>query len=288
MLASGRRLGLLVASVTQVRQCFARTASTWQIAAGAVLERPAIIVRPFNALEMAYVDLLGELETEQSLLSDHELKVKEEEEQIRSRSGKPASGAPLRVKLTGDFVKEWTAELEAFRNKYPYKPSNLGLNDVNRHIDQALTLLVKQKLGPQEHWLFPQTNHVEGETLRQTAERAVKECFGGSVSTRSIGNAPIALHKYKYPKALQQQSGKEGVKVFFMKMLYNSGKPVLNEAFGSDMIWATHHEMLEHLPSALKKSVRKAFFVQPNIDFTKFLELIAEKGELRKRRLLND
>lgn len=70
--------GCLLRSTAYIRNSLDRSASSWQIMAGAILERPATLVVPFSPLQKAYLDMLTELEAEHSLLSDHELKALEE------------------------------------------------------------------------------------------------------------------------------------------------------------------------------------------------------------------
>ncbi|XP_022692351.1 39S ribosomal protein L46, mitochondrial-like isoform X3 [Varroa jacobsoni] len=167
MLASKQLLGCLLRSTAHIRNSLDRSASSWQIMAGAILERPATLVVPFSPLQKAYLDMLTELEAEHSLLSDHELKALEEKKAL-AKATKSAGAAATRIKLADDLVNEWKAELEAFKKRYHCKPqTDHKLDDINRHTDKALTLLVLQKIGDKEHWLFPIVDNKENETLRQ-------------------------------------------------------------------------------------------------------------------------
>lgn len=49
---------------------------------------------------------------------------------------------------------------------------------LNRKLDSNLMLLVKQKIGNQELWLLPQVEWQPGETMRNTAERAMAMFLG--------------------------------------------------------------------------------------------------------------
>jgi hypothetical protein len=51
--------------------------------------------------------------------------------------------------------------------------------------------------------------------LLQTAERALKPCIKPESMDQInfLGNAPIALYKYKYPHAVQESTGAVGAKV---------------------------------------------------------------------------
>lgn len=45
-----------------------------------------------------------------------------------------------------------------------------GLKSLDRALERALVLVVKQKLGSNEEWVFPQTPWQPGETLRQASQ----------------------------------------------------------------------------------------------------------------------
>jgi len=247
----------MLASKRIVHLLGVRRSSSWHLMAASVVERPAVLVRPMNPFEKVYANMLLDIETENSLLSDFELQEIEEKKAKDSSKGP----APLKVRLAEDTLKDWKAELDAFSKTYLNKPSTEAKpTDPKRHLDQALSFLVKQKIGNESHWNFPQIAHKEGETLRQTAERALQHCVGDGVEVRGMGNAPCAFYKYKFPKDVRESTGKEGAKVFFFKLQYRSGVPTLNKAMASEFIWATHDEMAEKLPKVVYKAVKPAFF----------------------------
>ena len=81
---------------------------------------------------------------------------------------------------------------------------------MKRRLRDKLVLLVKQKgsmlntgdggastsssSGGGESWAFPHARHAAGETVRQTAERALREAVG-VVDAFFIGNAPMAHYR---------------------------------------------------------------------------------------------
>jgi hypothetical protein len=70
---------------------------------------------------------------------------------------------------------------------------------MKRRLRDKLVLLVRQRdgvlcgggSGGKGAWAFPHVAHQEGETIRVTAERALREC-AGAVEAFFIGNAPMA------------------------------------------------------------------------------------------------
>lgn len=73
--------------------------------------------------------------------------------------------------LPGDFVSNMCCFL-ADADKSNDRTS------LSRKLDSNLMLLVKQKIGNQELWLLPQVEWQPGETLRNTAERAMATFLG--------------------------------------------------------------------------------------------------------------
>jgi len=65
---------------------------------------------------------------------------------------------------------------------------------MKRQLASKLVLLVKQQSvagSSSSGWTFPHARHESGETIRATAERALRECIGVS-QVYFIGNAPMA------------------------------------------------------------------------------------------------
>jgi len=263
--------------------CGIRHMSTWQVFGSAMLERKAVIVKKFTPFEKVYCDLLSQIEDENSLLSDFELRSREEK---RSREKKKEGGAQVKIQYAEDILAEWQQEAAQVKAKLQYSPVT-DSKSPERCLDQPVTLLVKQKLGKESHWIFPQTAHRGEETLRETAERALSDTIGQNPQILTLGNAPCAFYHYKYPQDVQKSTGFGGAKIFYFKVQYQKGQIDLNKEIGEDFMWANYEELMGTLPKQIMKAVKPAIFVPPSVDFTPFLDAIDEKKELERLNLVS-
>lgn len=113
---------------------------------------------------------------------------------------------------------------------------------VNRKLDQKLHLVVKQKLGGTEPWLFPMALHQEGQTMREAAEAALLMRCGDKIHAPVFGNAPIGFYKYKFPKNVDMPNGSIGAKLFFYKAQFQNGEISKGQSV-CDYLWLTSAEM---------------------------------------------
>lgn len=109
---------------------------------------------------------------------------------------------------------------------------------VDRKLDDTLMFLCEHKLGEENTLLLPQGKWIEGETLRQTAERIAKEKCGSNMRLHFYGNAPIGFYKYKYP--VNERKVSVGAKVFFFRAIYKTGE-VADQKDKS--LWITDSEL---------------------------------------------
>jgi hypothetical protein len=84
---------------------------------------------------------------------------------------------------------------------------NKNLKSANRALDQTLFLLLKQKSG---EWGFPTVDCLAKESLRDAAERGVKEYFNESLQVYFTGIAPLAHYEAEGEK-LENEDQKEKV-----------------------------------------------------------------------------
>ena len=133
------------------------------------------------------------------------------------------------------------------------------IKSVTRAMDQPLRLLTKYSLGKDVFWDLPNIKHEEGESLRDTAERAVLYSIGEHCKVTILGNAPWSYYKFKYPKHYQQSTDRAGAKVWIFKgVLTNSfhedAEIKLHKSL-LDYRWATRRELEEVLDKRIYRAL---------------------------------
>lgn len=97
-----------------------------------------------------------------------------------------------------------------------------NLKSLNRKLEDTLMLVCSEKIGKHETFLLPQAKWIEGESLRQTAERIVQEKFGSELKVQFYGQAPCGFYKYKYKPS--EKTDAVGAKTFFYRAAYKAGE----------------------------------------------------------------
>jgi len=225
--------------------------------AAVCIERPPYVTPQLSELEQKMMGMLEQKELEESMLNDHELRHKRDvERQERKRKGEEVDEGEAVVTAL-DLEDSWKKAAEAF------EPANIvrkeDLKSIKREMDRPLRLIAKYKLGKDIFWDLPQTIHSEGETLRATAERAIKQRVGDNLDVQILGNAPLSFYKFKYPKHYQEKTDRKGAKVWMFKGI------LLNNFFDDaaidleegllDFQWATREELKELMDEDIYKAL---------------------------------
>lgn len=128
-----------------------------------------------------------------------------------------------RVLQTAQDIEDLNQEELA---RFTFAPSTseneMNLKSLDRRLDDTLMLLCSQNIDKKDVFALPHAKWNEGESLRQTAERIVKENLGAELKVSFYGNAPCGVYKYKYKTA--GQSAAVGVKTFFYRASYKTGQ----------------------------------------------------------------
>ncbi|KAH9510166.1 39S ribosomal protein L46, mitochondrial [Bulinus truncatus] len=216
---------------------------------GAVcLERYPIITANKTKLEERFANVLSQIELEKSYYSDHELRLLREKQTVKVKSDEDDSHTEAQTGL--DLEDQWDAEFKAFKPA-PRETEADKKDDrqsLDRKLDSILYLLVKQNISGKDHWILPQTSWKEGETVRQTAERALSS-VGGDIKATFLGNAPCGFAKF------------EPVKIFFFKAWYREGQIIPNGESTKDFLWVTRNELSQYCFSTYSKNIHK--FIPP-------------------------
>lgn len=223
---------------------------SWDIVTSVCIERLPVVTPPLNEMQKKYMNLIKELEVENSLKSDHELRHENDKLQVELLKNESVDADTVSKVTAQDFEDANTEELANFKFADIVTDADKkgDKTSLERCLQKHLVLVSDVKVGENIKTILPQANWKEGETLRQTAERIVKDEFGSELKVQFLGNAPCGFYKYKYPK---EMDGKVGAKVFFYYANYKGGEIKSK----SNIQWLTRAELDQSLPARYNKSV---------------------------------
>ncbi|TRY92462.1 hypothetical protein DNTS_028170, partial [Danionella cerebrum] len=251
-------------SAQNVKTAVAR--SPWVLHGAVCLERLPIVSQDRSPIEEEFFELMHQVEIENSLLADHEVRMKENQEKLLrhqkedSLSDDEEDAGKSDLLSIHDQEDLWEQNLNRFQPAMRSKgEDDKNLNSLERCLADTLILLVKTELGNEKHWLLPQIEWLAGETLRQTAGRALASLPGADLKATFLGNAPCGFYKYKYPKNIRIED-RIGAKVFFFKAVLSSHKyfPLEKDA----LIWVKKDELQEFLEPDYLKHVQRFIMAQ--------------------------
>ncbi|XP_018552947.1 39S ribosomal protein L46, mitochondrial isoform X2 [Lates calcarifer] len=235
-----------------------RASSPWTLMAAVCLQRLPVISADDSPIEQQFRQLMQQMELEKSLLSDHEIRLLEDAERLSRKqsnsydSDEEEDSRNQDIVLTQDLEDSWEQKLKSFEPAQRVRADvDKDLTSVERCLADSLVLLAEQQVGSEKLWLLPHIQWQEGETLRQTAERALASLPAGFKAT-FLSNAPCGVYKYKLPKAARTESS-VGTKVFFFKaILSDSGPPAAPD---SSFVWLKKSELQQYLKPAYMTKV---------------------------------
>jgi len=237
----------------------------WQLVSAVCLERVPTLTPPLSSFQKKMQDYYDQLDYENSLLSDHEVRhLQDLETAAQQREEGQQLEAGVRTAL--DDEDAWNKEAAAFvapTSRLSQADAADGDGDggdvrsVERALDRPLHLIVRQEYPPNNRvtWELPQTTHRAGETMRETAERALKQCLGAELQIQFLGNAPWSFYKHYYSKPVQEKRGFTGEKVFVFKAFFQGGQLALDQC--SDYKWLLREELAK---SEMSRQEKKAVF----------------------------
>ncbi|XP_034535467.1 39S ribosomal protein L46, mitochondrial isoform X2 [Notolabrus celidotus] len=237
-----------------------RARSPWTLMAAVCLQRLPVISADCNPIEKDFREMMQQMEFEKSLLSEHELRLLEDAERLSRKqaddydSDEEDGHRDQDIVLAQDLEDSWEQRMKKFQPVERIRADvDKDLTSAERCLDDSLLLLAEQEVGGEKMWLLPQTQWQEGETLRQTAERALASLPAAFKAT-FLGNAPCGVYKYKLPKAARTEST-VGRKVFFFKAILSDGGPPA--APNASLLWAKKNELQRYLKPAYMMKVER-------------------------------
>uniref|UniRef100_A0A5S6QW53 39S ribosomal protein L46, mitochondrial n=1 Tax=Trichuris muris TaxID=70415 RepID=A0A5S6QW53_TRIMR len=236
------------------------SAGRWRVVVSVCLERFPIICPELDAIQKRYKKLVSAVEFENSLLSEHEVRLIEDQkrlEQRRASRNDESTDPEDRVVTALDFEDACIQEFEAFRKRYLQRIENVTDDkSLKRCLSRKLVLVVHNPI--KKRWLFPEAYLNDGETLYDASRRALSTLLDIDQCLLPYGFAPTGFHKFKYPKPLVKQNNAAGEKIFFYKcQLQQKSFPNCVNVGTPDHKWLTHGELVQYVPSSYYKSVRK-------------------------------
>ncbi|XP_013014460.1 large ribosomal subunit protein mL46 isoform X2 [Cavia porcellus] len=232
--------------------------SPWRLLGALCLQRPPLISKALTPLQEEMAAVLRQIEIEQSLYSDHELRALDEAQRMAKKKADLYDDEQDEkdILLVQDLEDSWEQEFQKFKpgDRVTADKKN-DRTSLHRKLDRNLVLLVREKLGDEDVWLLPQTEWQPGETLRGTAERTLGTLSENNMEAKFLGNAPCGHYKFKFPQALRTESNL-GAKVFFFKALLLNGDFSQAGKKGHH-VWVTKDELGDYLKPKYLTQVRK-------------------------------
>jgi len=227
----------------------------WDLISAVCLERTPTITPLPTPIEKEMLNMLEKLELVNSLKSDHELWQEKDKKLAKNRKALEEADPDLASRQTSqdyeDACNEELAKFE-FSPKTTHADAVNDLKSTNRKLDKHLVFVIQKETGGKVSWTLPQSAWESGETLRQTAERTLKNHFDSS-NVRILGNAPWGVHTVKYPASQRVKLGTLGTKIFFFKAQLLNKKSVLSST--CEYNWLGREELASFLEPDFHHSV---------------------------------
>ncbi|XP_069812776.1 large ribosomal subunit protein mL46 isoform X2 [Dendropsophus ebraccatus] len=238
--------------------------SPWRLHGAVCLKRLAVVSQSRTPMQQEVAELLQQIELEKSLYSVHELQLMKDAERLRRKQSNTYDSDDedddQDIVMAQDLEDTWEQKWKQMKlaPRVTEADEKNDRTSLNRKLENSLVLLVKHKIGNEDVWMFPQVEWQTGETMRQTAERALSN-LSDRIEAHFLGNAPCGFYKYKFPKTVRSED-MMGAKVFFFKALLKSKSLLTNKKKG-DYVWVSKDELKDYLKPAYLSEVDK-FFIE--------------------------
>jgi len=229
----------------------------WDLISAVCLERTPVITPPLTPIEKEMDQMLKKLERMNSLKSDHEIWQEKDKRIAQNRKELEETDPDLASKQTSqdyeDACNEELARFE-FALRTTDADSQNDRKSLNRKLDKHLLYVVQKETegNGQEKWILPQSSRENGETLRQTAERVLKN-YISDTNVTILGNAPWGVHTVSYPTSQRAKTGSHGAKIFFFKAQLSGRK--CTPSSSCQYNWLDREELATFLETDYHRSV---------------------------------
>jgi len=210
----------------------------WQITAAVSVERMPSISPPLAPIAEKMQKMLDSIEFELSKKSDHEMRHEEDQMYAEMKQrGEPIPVERANIITAFDDEDRWKKDADKFKpaSKTTSADETNDKTSLDRALDHSLFLVLKN----QDSWTLPMSHNEKGESLRESAERALAL---HEINAHVIGNAPFTYFKNIYSKKYQESSGKCGEQIFIYKAFVQDSQK--NET-KSNHLWLRKSELEE-------------------------------------------
>lgn len=127
---------------------------------------------------------------------------------------------------------------------------------VFRALPKRLYLIVRR--AKTTNWVFPQTDYLDrdGDHLRNTAERILREECGQEMNVWFRSNAPVGHYSFTMNPEEQEKYKFQDASVFFYRASYLDGNPTLNKNLTAEYLWVTKQELQKYFAPELYDQVQ--------------------------------
>lgn len=146
-------------------------------------------------------------------------------------------------------------------------------------------LVTKIKIGDNFKWMLPQERNEEGETMRQTAERALLAAISEEAKVRFMGNAPCTVYTYLYPKVIREKLKADGAKTFFFKAQFLDGNVAINKDIIADYEWLNRNELETVLEKLYWQKLRQSLLLENGPDLNNIINRSSKLTYIVKKKL---
>jgi len=235
----------------------------WRLVVAVCVTRHPLLCQELHPIEQKFSQQITELEQRESVQSDFELRVMEDEARkvLGDTVDLGVREEETQLKSALENLDQWSKEEEKFRSKLNFSDS-IPAGALGAEPTRQVVLVTKTQLGDDDLWMLPQDAWQPGETLRETSERIVEEQCDPALRIRILGNAPVGFFKYKYPKKVRQENeeGFIGVKMFFYRGYvggnYRRSLKLLRDS-NQEELWLSHDQLDEKLSPRYCNAVKQ-------------------------------
>ncbi|KAN0038298.1 hypothetical protein ACTA71_000470 [Dictyostelium dimigraforme] len=130
---------------------------------------------------------------------------------------------------------------------------------LDRKLDKSLYLIIN-KSGSRYDWQFPSTNWVKGESMKNAAERSLRDSLGSNWKYFIPSQAPCGVYKYNVDDDVQELIKAQGIKEFFYRAHYFGGDFQINSKIVKDYLWVSKDELQEYFDEDYYNETVKLIF----------------------------